>query len=312
MKKLKKMLAASGLVFAIAAVGCGLAGCRSKDTDGSESRTSRTSATTVETSESTEATETSETTEESGVTEDTTGATSSMTDTNQSISGWKEIKWQLSSFDGGGPEYDITFEDDTIATYSVEKKYRDPDHDKMTGSPFTYTYIFKGVKPGTTKMTVEETLQGGSLLEDRKYYIVTVCDDLTIIIEEDKDAIDPDKMPIFSIGDREIKVVMEKNDTAQEIMNRRNTCFSLGKMKDINGNEKSCWIDAKIHQEEITTVEVKPGDIIRYGTMEFAIVYKAHTIDCVVIGHLQEITEEELTNLLADEEATKEFYVPFQ
>ncbi len=308
MKSVKRLLAASGLV--LAAAGLGLLGCTSKDTDASDTRTSRTSATTI--ADSSESAETTETAGESGVTEDTTGATSNMTNTDPKTSGKKEIKWTLSSFDGGGPRYEFTFEDSSIVKIEYGKKYRDPDHDRMNGAGFTYTYIFTGIKPGTTKMTVEETLQEGNCLEDRKYYIVTVYDDLTIDIVVDEDAIDPDKMPVLSIGDREFKVVMENNDTSQEIMKRQNTAFSLGTMKDVGGNEKSCWIAEKIYKEEITTVEVKPGDIIRYGKLEFAIVYKAHTIDCVVIGHLQDVTEEELTNLLAVENVEKEFYVPHQ
>lgn len=58
------------------------------------------------------------------------------------------------SFDGGGPSYSVTIEDESVVSYTSEQRYRNPNHDQMDGSAFDVILSFKGLKPGSTSVTV--------------------------------------------------------------------------------------------------------------------------------------------------------------
>lgn len=59
------------------------------------------------------------------------------------------------SFDGGGPTYKIVLEDPTLVSYESVRQYHNPNHDQMTGSGYTVTVTFTGLKPGQTTLTVQ-------------------------------------------------------------------------------------------------------------------------------------------------------------
>ena len=60
----------------------------------------------------------------------------------------------FSSFDGGGPEYEIVLDDPTIAEWDSRREYDRPDHDQLTGAAYTEIFTFTGLKPGETALTV--------------------------------------------------------------------------------------------------------------------------------------------------------------
>ena len=75
-----------------------------------------------------------------------------------------------------------TSQDNEIVSYERKVRYRNADHAKMTGSGYTVTFSFTGIKPGETKMLIEERSPIADNL-DRKYNVV-VDEELHVSIEE--------------------------------------------------------------------------------------------------------------------------------
>ena len=94
----------------------------------------------------------------------------------------KEEAITFSSFDGGGPSYDVKIEDESITTYSQEHYYFNPDHDMMCGSGYEVRISFTGLKPGKTTATIECR----SSIADNydAIYDITVDNDLGISVTE--------------------------------------------------------------------------------------------------------------------------------
>ena len=92
--------------------------------------------------------------------------------------GTRKYTLQFSSFDGGGPEYDVVFEDEGIASCVSEKRYYDPDHDQMTGAGYAVYLHFTGIAPGTTRATVRAS---SPIAENwTSTYVVRVDEDLCV------------------------------------------------------------------------------------------------------------------------------------
>ena len=66
----------------------------------------------------------------------------------------KEVTLSYDSFDGGGPEFSVTVDDPQIVACSSERKYHKANHEELTGAGYTELLTFKGLRPGTTTVTV--------------------------------------------------------------------------------------------------------------------------------------------------------------
>ena len=60
----------------------------------------------------------------------------------------------FSSFDGGGPEFSIAIDDPDVLAAEQTRKYGNPRHAEMDGSPFDVVFRFTGLKPGETTLTI--------------------------------------------------------------------------------------------------------------------------------------------------------------
>ena len=86
------------------------------------------------------------------------------------------------SFDGGGPEFNVIVDDESIVSYVKKTRYKDADHESMDGAGKDIVMIFTGKKPGQTNVKIEERSPIGDNLDH--HYKVTVDDDLDVSIEE--------------------------------------------------------------------------------------------------------------------------------
>nr|MCR5773737.1 rhodanese-like domain-containing protein [Lachnospiraceae bacterium] len=86
------------------------------------------------------------------------------------------------TFDGGGPEFRALIDDPEIVAYDQTRYYGDKDHDNNTGSSCTVEFSFTGLKPGKTKMRIEERSPIADNLD--REYDVSVGDDLKVTVEE--------------------------------------------------------------------------------------------------------------------------------
>ncbi len=58
------------------------------------------------------------------------------------------------SFDGGGPEYTVEIEDDSLLDYEIAKKYYSENHAEEDGSSYAVSIVFTGLKTGSTAVTI--------------------------------------------------------------------------------------------------------------------------------------------------------------
>ena len=60
----------------------------------------------------------------------------------------------FSSFDGGGPQFSVKIDDPDVLAAEQTRKYGNPRHAEMDGSPFDVVFRFTGLKPGETTLTI--------------------------------------------------------------------------------------------------------------------------------------------------------------
>lgn len=112
--------------------------------------------------------------EKSEVKEETTAESTEVTGNDATLS--------FESFDGGGPEFNVIIEDESIVSYSAVRKYAKEDHDMMTGAGYDEVFTFTGKKPGETYMLIEARSPIAENF-DIKYRVV-VSEDLRVKTEE--------------------------------------------------------------------------------------------------------------------------------
>ena len=240
----------------------------------------------------------------------------------------KELVLSFDSFDGGGPEYTVTIEDETVATYKKAKVYRDENHDEMNGAAFDIKVTVTALVPGETLMTVV----GSSPItgEEIYYYKIQVDANLAITVTsvdapdgnpDDVDGPDGSDGPddvggpedltysvVVTIGDRSFVVEMEHNSSAEALVEKLKTNMLKLNMSDYGNFEKVANLPWTLptNDENITTV---PGDIILYQGNKLTIYYDENTWEFTRIGHISGVTQDELKALLGDGDVTVELWL---
>ena len=93
------------------------------------------------------------------------------------------------SFDGGGPEFTVNIEDESIVSYTSSRRYPNAEHDYMTGAGYTVVFKFTGVRSGETEMVIAERSPIADNLDHK--YLIQVDEALTVSITEVADNDDP-------------------------------------------------------------------------------------------------------------------------
>ena len=88
----------------------------------------------------------------------------------------------FSSFDGGGPRFTVTIDDESIVTAEETHRYKDEDHDRITGAGYDVIFTFTGLKTGTTRMKISADSTEADNRD--RYYIVTVDEALKVAVEQ--------------------------------------------------------------------------------------------------------------------------------
>ena len=66
----------------------------------------------------------------------------------------KETVLRFGSFDGGGPEYFVKIEDESLLRYDSYSDYGSEDPGEVDGASYDEVITFTGVAPGETKVTI--------------------------------------------------------------------------------------------------------------------------------------------------------------
>ncbi len=100
--------------------------------------------------------------------------------TGEIVTGGQPAILSFHSFDGGGPEYNITLDSD-IVSWDSAREYFDANHEELDGAAYQVIFTFTGIRPGETTMTVEERSPIGGNLDH--VYAVKVDHDLNVAVE---------------------------------------------------------------------------------------------------------------------------------
>ena len=95
-----------------------------------------------------------------------------------------EATLTFSSFEGGGPEVWIEIDDPSVVTFRSTRGYDVAEGEPIPpGARYTETYVFAGLKPGSTGMTV---IFGSAIVESRETrYAVEVDEALNVTLREE-------------------------------------------------------------------------------------------------------------------------------
>ena len=88
----------------------------------------------------------------------------------------------FSSFDGGGPRFTVSIDDESIVSAKEKHRYKDANHDKIRGAGYDVIFTFTGLKTGTTRMKISADSAAADNRD--RYYIVTVDEALKVAIEQ--------------------------------------------------------------------------------------------------------------------------------
>ncbi len=88
----------------------------------------------------------------------------------------------FSSFDGGGPRFTVSIDDESIVSAEEKHRYKDANHDKIRGAGYDVIFTFTGLKTGTTRMKISASSPAADNWD--RYYILTVDEALKVAVEQ--------------------------------------------------------------------------------------------------------------------------------
>ena len=216
------------------------------------------------------------------------------------------------SFDGGGPDFNVVLEDESIVSYKRSREYNDPDHEEMDGSGYRVRYSFTGLKPGETDMTVEERSPIADNLDH--LYKVRVSDNLQVEIEVletrsiDEDDMMPKAFVAVRVGDDCFSVDLEGNSSADAFFEKLKTEDVEITMHDYGNFEKVGDLPWELptNDEEITT---EAGDLILCQGNKITVYYDENIWNFTRLGRLNGTPEEIREVFGGTDDITAEFFL---
>lgn len=157
---------------------------------------------------------------------------------------------------------------------------------------------------GTSEKNIKALVPIGNLLEGKRFSASATKNDVkawydTLPLNEEES----DNKLKISVNGTELTATLENNSSAQalaELLKQGNITVD---MSDYGNFEKVGDLPQSLpkNDEKITTV---PGDIILYQGNKITIYYAENTWDFTKLGHINNITQEELKTLLGDGDVT--------
>ena len=220
---------------------------------------------------------------------------------------------QFESFDGGGPDFTVVPDDPALVSWEERHAYAKPDHELMTGAGYTVSFTFTGLKPGETRLTVQERSPIAENLDH--YYTLTVDAALNVTLryegQRDPDAPEPVRprpMLALRIGDRVLYANPEDNGSARALIEALSETPLTLTLRDYGGFEKVGELPWELPRcdETITTV---PGDLILYQGTQLSIYYDENTWSLTRLAKVYGMDRAGLLELLGPEDVEVELWV---
>lgn len=94
--------------------------------------------------------------------------------------GGEKAVLSFSSFDGGGPEFSVKIEDESVVSCDMVRDYGNQNHAEIDGAAYDWVITFTGLAPGETKVTVSAR----SPIADNfdSYYTASVDEELNVTL----------------------------------------------------------------------------------------------------------------------------------
>ncbi len=157
---------------------------------------------------------------------------------------------------------------------------------------------------GTSEKNIKELVPIGNQLAGKRFPASATKDDVkawydTLTLNEEK----ADSMLKISVSGTELTATLEDNSSAKALAELLKKSALTIDMSDYGSFEKVGDLPQSLprNDETITTV---PGDIILYQGNKITIYYDENTWDFTKLGHIDNITQEELKAILGGDDVT--------
>ena len=142
----------------------------------------------------------------------------------------------------------------------------------------------------------------------KKRYVILIIIVIIIGISLTRESEDVKNMQdiVLIINNQELKVTLEENTTTKELINILKEKEIVIKAHDYGNFEKvgNLGFNLPTNDKQITT---SYGDIVLYNGNEISLFYNSNTWSYTKIGHINNITQEELIDILKDGDVTLTF-----
>ena len=108
---------------------------------------------------------------------------------------------------------------------------------------------------------------------------------------------------VIVIGDHEYNLQLEDNDSVYELMNKLDEKDISLSLRDYGGFEKVGDLGFSLSSSD-KRIKTEYGDVVLYHGNQLVLFYGSNTWEYTRIGHILNITEDELRNILGDGEVS--------
>ncbi len=218
------------------------------------------------------------------------------------------------SFDGGGPEFSVRIDDPEITSCESRRRYREDDHEQMTGAGYEVIITFTALKAGETTATISARSPIAENFD--AIYAIQVDDagNIALELQEEKDAsgpveaIQPAPTLVIEINDIRFYASPEDNSSAQALVEKLSTGEMEIDMHDYGGFEKVGELPWTLPRND-ASITTKPGDILLYQGNQLTIYYDENTWSFTRLAALDGVTKEELLDVFGDGDVTVKLWV---
>lgn len=221
----------------------------------------------------------------------------------------KTASLSFHSFDGGGPEYDVTIDDESVLACKRSVRYENWNHAFLKGAGYTVTFTFTGLKPGSTRASVSgwSPAAGG----ERRIYDATVDErlnvSLTLLAQEDMERfVTPEATLTIEVNGRVFYAHPEDNASATALIGKLNSGGVTVEMRDHGAFEKVGPLPWTLPDGD-ASIATAPGDVVLYEGNQIAICYDRDTRDLTRLARIGNATREALLDALGDGDVTVAF-----
>lgn len=217
----------------------------------------------------------------------------------------KETTLVFSSFDGGGPSYRAVVEDASLVSVTQRTEYGRRDHAEIDGAAFEVVFTLRGLRPGETRLTVEERSPIAGNFD--RLYALCVAEDLSVSVRElsvtDLDALaQPTATLVLETEQGTLYADFADTAAAAELRERLSQGPLALELHDYGGFEKTGALGFALPASD-ERITAKPGDLCLYRGDQLSLFYGENTWDYTLLATVHGGAEE-LASLLGEGDLT--------